>query len=557
MYSKPKICLVDDEAVTIAPIKNIGSEKDYETIETDFEKAFKQLERKFNIFMKMTCDLAHIADNGGNLTFVNDSMARSLGYTKEEMIGMHISKFFSKETLEIFKSNLGELATKGEIRFKSSCLTKNGDNIDGELKIITFFDNNGNLKETMGIFCNTSVQKHKNAEFFRINNTLNAIFNSATEFCITATDLSGNIASWNKGAELICGYTAEEMIGKMNISQLMAKEQSKSYLLDIITDELIASGVFEGELNIQRKNGEVFPAYVNATLLKDEAGTVMGLLAIVQDITKKKQAEKEINQKNKELLTMSENLRELNLTLEQKVEERTSEIEKLLKHKDEFINQLGHDLKTPLTPLLSLLPLVEEKEADQNSKEFLEICIHNVDYIKNLVISTIQLAKINSKDTTFDFNEICLFELADSVLSDIQTIINDKGIKIQNKIDGKITVLADVLRLREVFVNLLTNSIKFTESGGLLSLDAKENDDEFVTILIKDTGIGLGEEEKIHLFEEFYKADQSRHELESSGLGLTICKRIVEKHGGKIWAESPGKGKGTTFYFTIPKKGKR
>jgi len=86
---------------------------------------------------------------------------------------------------------------------------------------------------------------------------------------------------------------------------------------------------------------------------------------------------------------------------------------------------------------------------------------------------------------------------------------------------------------------------------GCLSFDAEENDD-IVKVSMRDTGIGISEDQMDHIFDEFYKADPSRHDLNSSGLGLTICKRIVEKHGGEIWAESEGIGKGATFYFTVP-----
>ena len=254
-----------------------------------------------------------------------------------------------------------------------------------------------------------------------------------------------------------------------------------------------------------------------------------------------------------------EELRELNDSLEQKVEERTSEIEKLLRHKDEFITQLGHDIKTPLTPLTSLLPIIEKKVTDPELNELLGICTRNVSYIKNLVVGTLQLARLNSKDTVFDIRENKLLDIVNSVLFDNKTVFENNSIEIENRIDEKTIVFADGLRLREVFCNLISNTIKFTKDGGTVTIDVTEADyegDGFAEISVMDTGIGLNEEAKTHLFEEFYKADQSRHELDSSGLGLVICKRIVEKHGGKIWAESPGRDKGTTFYFTIPKKEK-
>ena len=290
------------------------------------------------------------------------------------------------------------------------------------------------------------------------------------------------------------------------------------------------------------------------------------LVARVQSALKLKHSKDELKKKNWELQVKTENLRKTNIELnntreqlialnqglEQKVKERTSEIENLLQHKDEFIGQLGHDIKTPLTPLISLLPIIRKKNADSESDEILEICIRNVGYIKNLVINTLQLARLNSKEVVFNIQEIDISNLVDSILFENKKMIEETKVNVESKVKRGTLVLADEIRLREVFINLITNGIKFSEDGATLTLDMKEEPDGFVTISVMDNGIGLDEEEKSHLFEEFYKSDPSRHELDSSGLGLSICKRIVEKHGGKLWAISPGKGKGTTFYFTIP-----
>lgn len=282
-----------------------------------------------------------------------------------------------------------------------------------------------------------------------------------------------------------------------------------------------------------------------------------------QEINERKHAEEKIKQKNEELEMMNMELHaaraqliQLNQDLEQMVKERTVEIEKLLRHKDEFINHLGHDLKTPLTPLASLLPILKKNELDPRSNEIFEICIRNISYLKNLVSNTLQLAKTNSPDFLFNIKEINLLDMVNLVSLQNQTIFKENNIIIENKIGNDIVVLADKQRLLEVFNNLSTNSINSIQGGGTLTFDVEEKPDGFVTISLRDTGIGLNEEEKTHVFEEFYKADQSRHDLSSTGLGLAICKSIVEKHGGKIWVESPGRENGTTFYFTIPMKKK-
>jgi len=98
----------------------------------------------------------------------------------------------------------------------------------------------------------------------------------------------------------------------------------------------------------------------------------------------------------------------------------------------------------------------------------------------------------------------------------------------------------------------LNNAVKYNNDSGSILIEAEQNH-TFVTISIKDTGIGMNDQQLHNIFNEFYKADASRHDFDSSGLGLSICKRIVEKHNGRIWAESEGLGKGSTFYFTVPK----
>jgi len=116
--------------------------------------------------------------------------------------------------------------------------------------------------------------------------------------------------------------------------------------------------------------------------------------------------------------------------------------------------------------------------------------------------------------------------------------------------DNDIVVQLEELDPQELFDNTIINAIKFTPEGGRITIEAVPSE-SFVTVSVKDTGIGMTPDELSHLFEEFYKADPSRHELDSSALGLSICKRIVERAGGKIWAESWGTGKGTTLFLAL------
>lgn len=234
----------------------------------------------------------------------------------------------------------------------------------------------------------------------------------------------------------------------------------------------------------------------------------------------------------------------------EKIEEYSKTLEKLLDQKDEFIGQLGHDLKNPLTPLVGLLPIIMEQEKDPQLKEHLRIIVHNVDYMQDLVLKTLQLARLRSPATKFDFQPLNLRSEVVNILETQQLFLQQNNMKVDNNIPSSLIIEADRLRFTELFNNLLTNAVKYTPKGGMITLDAKR-DDGFAVVSVKDTGIGMTETQISRIFDEFYKADLSRHEMDSSGLGLSIAKRVVERHGGKIWAESKGLGQGSTFFFTL------
>ncbi|KYK25139.1 hypothetical protein AYK24_05395 [Thermoplasmatales archaeon SG8-52-4] len=285
---------------------------------------------------------------------------------------------------------------------------------------------------------------------------------------------------------------------------------------------------------------------------------------IVKPITKFKKAIKKISEGNLKTqinIKSRDEFGQLSLAFNQMTndlekfrsenKEYSDRLERLIAQKDEFITQLGHDLRSPLNPLLNLIPLI--KTDDPDSKDRIKIVNRNVDYMRNLVSKTLELARLNSPKLEFfiDVNTNLLNEL-NKTIEQNKLLFDDNNFKIYNQVDEKIMVKADKLQLAELFNNLFTNAVKYNyNSKGNIIIDANDNG-QFVTISVKDTGIGLTQEQTKKIFDEFYKVDESRHDFTSTGLGLPICKRIVEKHGGKIWVKSYGQNKGSTFYFTIP-----
>lgn len=386
------------------------------------------------------------------------------------------------------------------------------------------------------------------------------------------------------------GYTPDDMAGKTiydfmdDDSKTIAQEK-----LSIIHD----LNNFSCEFNFLRKDNFCLSVSVNISPLNGEKGVFLGAIAAVQDVSERKKmehdlsvkldklqkselatlnimedlqntihsltvAEMEIRDKNTQLQKINtqlastrEELTILNRDLELKVKERTAEVEKLLKQKDEFVSQLGHDLKTPLTPLNILIPIVIEQEKDPKIKELLNVISNNIQYMKNLVIKTLELAQLNSSNTNSQLQDVALSVQLNDIL-DMEKILNQgKNVVFENNIPLNINVKADLLEIRELFDNLISNSIKYSQENTVkITFDAKQKDD-YVFVSVQDNGIGIEPNHIKHVFDEFYKVDYSRHDLQSTGLGLSICKKIIEKHGGTIWVESLGKGKGSTFYFTL------
>jgi len=531
MDKKPKILVVDDEGVSRTLIKNTLKSQNFDVIEAlSGEEALTRLKDDSEIDV-ILLDIVMPGIDGFEVL----NTIKSNPDMESIKVIMLTATAGVKERVRAFSGGASDFLTKPfkreEIIYK----------IETQLALK---QTDEDLKQVKG--------RNGGAEEKLVESEakLRTIYEAISDG-INVTDLKGNITDVNEASLHTFGYTKkEEIIGRNTIDLVAEKDHQK--LKDHMAMTLKTGQGCRKEYTFLDNNKKEFTGEKNTVLIKSSVGNPMGFVNIIRGITDRKQKVEEIKQKDEELQVKDEDL-------EQKVNERTQKIEKLLQYKDEFINQLGHGIRVPLTSLTSFLPVIEKNETDPKSKELIEVCIRNTGYIKNLISSTLQLSRLNSPDTVFDINETHLFDVVDSVLFDNQAIIEDNCIEIENKIGMETIVLADKLRIREVFNNLITNAIKFSKDGGKLTIGVKENSNEtdgFATISVRDTGIGLDDRAKSNLFKGFYKADRSNHEPDSSGLGLVICKQIIEKHGGKIWAESPGEDKGTTFYFTIHKKQK-
>lgn len=360
------------------------------------------------------------------------------------------------------------------------------------------------------------------------------IFTAAEKIVSTMSDSlllinpKGRITMANNAALATLGCEEDQLINQ-NIANLPAMESLAAIHNKMVQQKKFTTPVKDMEVNFKNSTGKNVPMSVSVNSIEDKTGLTRGVVYVGRDLSERKKMEKELL-------------------------ERNAEIEKLLNQKDEFINQLGHDLKHPLMPLINLIPLIEKEDNYTNKKEIFEILNRNVNYLRNLVVKTVELASLNSSKIKLNFENTNLLEEINKVIMKNKFLFEEKKINLNNNISKDIYVIADKLRLEELIENLLNNSVKYSkETGnGMITIDASDDKDS-VLVKVKDNGMGMTQVQLDRIFDEFYKADPSRHDFSSSGLGMSICKRIVEKHGGRIWAESEGIGKGSVFYFTLPK----
>jgi signal transduction histidine kinase len=199
--------------------------------------------------------------------------------------------------------------------------------------------------------------------------------------------------------------------------------------------------------------------------------------------------------------------------------------------------------------------LILTRASDKKQCELINICISNARHIKELLGKTIQIARLSSQSAPpFNMFDLALAAVLDEYITAMAVELLGHETVIENLVHSDILVQADPQQLEVVFQNLISNALKYSPPSSLISINAFSVNG-LVTITVKDSGIGLSPEEQSQIFDAFYKADPSRHDLGSSGLGLTICRQIIERHGGRVWAESPGLGMGTAISFTLSEGG--
>ena len=349
----------------------------------------------------------------------------------------------------------------------------------------------------------------------------------SSEDAIVGKNLDGIVFSWNRAAERIFGYTAEEMVGK-SIRTIIPEERQTE------EDEVIARiraglRVDHFETIRRRKDGTLIPISLTISPIRDEKGRIIGASKVARDITERKQADNE----RARLLAIAQEAGRL---------------------KDEFLATLSHELRTPLNAILGYTRMVRSGlvTGDREARA-IETIERNAVSLTQIIEDVLDVSRIISGKIRLHVQPVDLRALIGEALETVRPAAEARGIRLEiDPAAAHPPVSGDPERLQQVLWNLLSNAVKFTGQGGMVRVKLRQRDGH-VEISVRDTGEGIAHEFLPHVFERFRQADAGMtREHGGLGLGLAITRHLVEMHGGTVHVASEGRGKGATFSVKLP-----
>ena len=351
-----------------------------------------------------------------------------------------------------------------------------------------------------------------------------SMLENVRDYAIIFLDLDGRIVSWNKGAERIKGYRAEEIVGQ-HFSRFYPPADTASgkpeHELQVATSE----GRFEDEDWRVRKDGSRFWANVVVSALRDASGRVNGFVKITRDLTARKEAEDKIKRYAEELQRSNQEL-------------------------EHFAYVASHDLQEPLRTVSSFSQLLARRyqgKLHADADEFITFIVDGATRMQALINDLLAFSRIGTRGdppAPVDWGKIL-----QAAKENLEMAIAESGAVITN--DPLPAVVADQTQLTQLFQNLFSNAIKFRRRGESprIHVSAVRQGGAW-QFSVRDNGIGIAPQYFDRIFIIFQRL-HGREEYSGTGIGLAICRKIVERHGGRMWVESEP-GKGSTFHFTIP-----
>jgi PAS domain S-box-containing protein len=340
---------------------------------------------------------------------------------------------------------------------------------------------------------------------------------------ILVANTDREVISCNPAFTDLFGYTLDEIRGRK--TRLIYEDEEEFNLVREILEERQDESNFFFTPNYRKKSGTVFPGETNLFYLRDDAGEVQGFIGLVRDITARRQAQKQI-------ATYAADLERSNRELEQ------------------FAYVVSHDLQEPVRTVKNWLGLLEDRyrgEMDERAERYIDHAVDGARRMQEMIRALLDLSRVGTRGQELAPTDLEV--VLGRTLRSLRRVIEDADAQVT--CDSLPTVMADRAQLAQVFQNLVANAIKFRREGvpPRVHVSAKRQGDEWV-FSVADNGIGIDPQQTERIFEVFQRL-HTDEEYPGLGMGLALCKRIVERHGGRIWVESEP-GQGSMFCFTLP-----
>jgi PAS domain S-box-containing protein len=349
---------------------------------------------------------------------------------------------------------------------------------------------------------------------------------------LAVSDMEGKILQVNRAAVRLSGFSEQELVGKTFLD-FIGKEDKD--IAEEYHNEVARSGANQfNEYKLVRKDGSEFPARLTGRPIKDETGNIIGTLAMIEDMSERQRAEEE--------------------------HLKVIEYRELDRLRTSILSTVSHELRTPLAGIKGYTTLLLDyytKLKKTQKWESLVAIDNSTDRLTELIGHLLDMSRLDSGLLKLYLQTINLREILITAMAEAK--MRSPKYRFKTKIDSRLpSVMADAQRLRQVIDNLLDNAIKYSDEGTEITLRTEVRPKE-ILVSITDQGMGIPADAIPKIFDRFYRIEERlKKDPGGLGLGLSLCKALVEAHGGKIWVESKV-DKGSTFYFTLPikKKGKK
>ena len=356
---------------------------------------------------------------------------------------------------------------------------------------------------------------------------------SVRDYAIFMLDPNGYIASWNRGAQAIKGYTADEIIGR-HFSVFYGPEDIAAGKPEWELKIAAREGRFEDEGFRVRKDGTAFWANVVLTAVRDDDGTLLGFAKVTRDLTERRANEQRAIADARRLATAE-----------------TANVAK-----SEFLTAMSHELRTPLNAIAGytdLLTLGLGGPITPQQLDYLERIRKSQQHLMGIITDLLNFSRIEAGQISYDIGPILLSKVFDSVMALVEPQALTKSVSLQRETkEADLTIMGDRSKVDQILLNLLSNAIKFTAAGGTINVSTTFTDDT-ASILVADTGRGIPVDKLEVIFEPFVQLGRSLSSAhEGTGLGLSISRDLARGMKGDLTASS-AEGAGSTFVLTLPR----